>query len=262
MSKRDLLRKANAGNAQKRGTEAVLNEDPIASKSSIAKASPNKRKSIEETPAAPKTKIQVEEPSVESLITVESIPTPEPKADEKNEIEIPVVEAKLETIEIKDSESSKNVELIKTTDSTEPTETAINTEKPVSSISTPSSKSPRISKPAISENLAKYTGNKISKSIMLTAEDNKYLIKQAAAQKKPIQDIFGEVMADEIEEVKKGNVDEELAETFLKLKANNERRNVLIPEDLSIAIADTASEIPLKQGKFILYALSRKRQAQ
>ena len=94
---------------------------------------------------------------------------------------------------------------------------------------------------------------------MLTAEDNKYLIKQAAARKKPIQDIFGEVMADEIEEVKKGNIDDELAESFLKLKANNERRNVLIPEDLSIAIADTASEIPLKQGKFILYALSRRR---
>lgn len=262
MSKRDLLRKANAGNAQKRGTEAVLNEDPIASKPSVAKASPVKRRSIDETPAAPKTKIQVEAPSVESVITVESITTPEPKAEEKIEKEIPVVETKPATNEVKVPEPPKNVEIIKTTDSSEPTESVAFTEKPVSSISTLSSKSSRISKPAISENLAKYTGNKISKSIMLTAEDNKYLIKQAAAQKKPIQDIFGEVMADEIEEVKKGNVDEELAETFLKLKANNERRNVLIPEDLSIAIADTASEIPLKQGKFILYALSRKRQAQ
>ena len=197
MSKRDLLRKANAGNVQNRGTEAVLNEEPA------PKAKP----------AAPKETIR------ESKTTV-SVPK-ETKTPEK-------------TIE-----------------------------KPVKTVvSSKSSASSKISKSPISENLAKYTGAKISKSIMLSAEDNKYLIKQAAAKKKPIQDIFGEIMADEIEEVKKGNIDEELAESFLKLRANNERRNVLIPEDLSLAISDTASDIPLKQGKFILYALARKRNAQ
>jgi hypothetical protein len=256
MSKRDLLRKANAGNAQKRGTEAVLNEEPVAVKASVAKTTPVKRRNIEEAPITPAAKILVEEPKIEPIIEAVEIPAPEPKLDEKVENEVPVIEVEVETIAEEKTENVKNVEITKTTETSVPTENVVITEKTISS------KSSRMSKPAISENLAKYTGNKISKSIMLTAEDNKYLIKQAAAQKKPIQDIFGEVMADEIEEVKKGNIDEELAETFLKLKANNERRNVLIPEDLSIAIADTASEIPLKQGKFILYALSRKRQAQ
>ena len=241
MSKRDLLRKANAGNAQKRGTEAVLNEEPI-------------EKALEKKPIQPKKPVVKEAPTQSE--TREEIPQKiiEPIVSEI--VEEKPAELSIETPVEKVVETPKTTEI---TETSEIIETGVKTENVKSSFS---SKSSRISKPAISANLAKYTGTKISKSIMLTAEDNKYLIKQAAAQKKPIQDIFGEVMADEIEEVKKGNIDEALAETFLKLKANNERRNVLIPEDLSIAIADTACEIPLKQGKFILYALSRKRQMQ
>ena len=273
MSKRDLLRKANAGNAQKRGTEAVLNEDPVADKISTPKATPVKKRIIEEAPVTPEVKVQTEEPIVEPVIEVVKTSEPEPQVEEQVETKTPVVEIKAESIEIqipdvveksKHTKTTETVEITKTIENVKDVETtnSVNTtESTSSSISTISSKSSRMTKPALSANLAKYTGPKISKSIMLTAEDNKYLIKQAAAQKKPIQDIFGEVMADEIEEVKKGNIDEELAESFLKLKANNERRNVLIPEDLSIAISDTACEIPLKQGKFILYALSRKRQS-
>ena len=117
----------------------------------------------------------------------------------------------------------------------------------------------KTSKPAKKTNISKYTAAKVSKSIMLTAEDNRYLIRTASATAKSIQDVFAEVMADEIEEVKKGNIDAELAESFLKLKAGNERRNVMIPGDLVKAIADTATLVPLKQGKFILYALQKKR---
>ncbi len=273
MSKRDLLRKANAGNAKNRGTEAVLNEEPVTVKPVVTKSTPVKKRIIEETSAPTVTKVEVEEPKVEPAIEpvieitkeepeVKSIVEPVRDVKEEEKVLDEKILQAPEKIEV--PKATENVVIPETTESIETTRTSENVEKTESSIpsvSTISSKSSKMTKPAVSENLAKYTGNKISKSIMLTAEDNKFLIKQAAAQKKPIQDIFGEVMADEIEEVKKGNVDEELAETFLKLKANNERRNVLIPEDLSIAIADTASEIPLKQGKFILYALSRKRNA-
>lgn len=234
MSKRDLLRKANAANLQNRGTEAVLNEE-VPPKSSPSKAAPSTTTSVEDTPVVKiinETVAASENNRQQSSIEFISEKQSESSTDHKIEL------------------SSKNVEKAEIIEKTETVDSSI------------SSKKSKITKPAISANLAKYTGSKISKSIMLTAEDNKYLIKQAAARKKPIQDIFGEVMADEIEEVKKGNIDEDLAESFLKLKANNERRNVLIPEDLSIAIADTASEIPLKQGKFILYALSRRRMQQ
>lgn len=195
MSKRDLLKKANAGNAQNRGTEAVLNDTP--------KIIPQNENKITTAPA-------------------------------NSPIKTPIIEDTKETTEKLSVSSVKEIVKDKTVLS-------------------------KSSKKTVSSNFSKYTGSKVSKSIMLTAEDNLYLIKTAAASKKSIQDVFGEIMADEIEEVKKGNINHELADSFLRLRANNERRNAMLPSDLIKEISDTAALIPLKQGKFILYALYKKR---
>ena len=199
MGKRDLLRKANAGNAQKRGTEAVLNEEP--------------------------TKVVVNASSVQEEASIQKAPivTAEKPVEVKEPIK--VVEEKLKTT------SSLSSKITKSTKNT-----------------------------ANDSSLLKdYTGPKTSKSIMLSKEDNIYLIKEAAKSKKPIQDVFAEIMANEIKEVSKGNIDQELADEFLVLRANNMRRNVSIPQDLIAAIDDTAALIPLKSGKFIQYALYRAR---
>ena len=81
MSNRDLLRKANAGNAQKRGTEAVLNEEPVI-KTSNTKAATVKNRSIEEPPTTPLTKIQEKEPTIERDLETITTPIYEPKIEE------------------------------------------------------------------------------------------------------------------------------------------------------------------------------------
>lgn len=108
-------------------------------------------------------------------------------------------------------------------------------------------------------NLDKYTGEKAPISIMLSRDDNIYVSRKAAYEKKPLQVVFGEILADTIVDVKNGKINQELAEKYLLPIANNQRRNVFLPKDLIDDIKDTASMIPLKQGKFIQYALELSR---
>ncbi len=233
MSKRDLLRKANAGNAEKRGTEAVLND------TSTVKTL--EKPSVDASVHSVKPIVDVKPSVISSTVTKETI-----TSSDKIPVELTTAEEEKPEIELPISSES-----LKSVDSLENVKTSI------TSI-TEDIKTPEAKETPTKTNLEKYKEQKASLSIMISSEYNKYLIKRAAAEKKSIQDIFGEIMADEIERVKAGDIDETLADSFLKLRANNERRNVQLPKDLITAIADTAALIPLKQGKFILYSLSRK----
>lgn len=161
-----------------------------------------------------------------------------PEIKEEKEFH-PTPELKEIKVDLKeDSTNKERVKIPTTTQATQPT-----TEKSTKPIS----------------NLDKYTGEKAPISIMLSRDDNIYVSRKAAYEKKPLQVVFGEILADTIVDVKNGKINQDLAEKYLLPIANNQRRNVFLPKDLIDDIKDTASLIPLKQGKFIQYALELSR---